>query len=358
MAGEKRALVAMSGGVDSSVVAYMVRQAGYECIGVTMLLCGDADAGQDAAAAAARLGISHETVDLRPQFREEVVRRFVETYESGATPNPCIACNRYMKFGALLALARSRGADCLVTGHYARVTHDGAAGRWLLRKALDAGKDQSYVLYALTQEQLAHVRFPLGELCKREVREMAEQLALPNAQKPESQDICFVPDGDYAGFLERHTGRDSPEGDIVDVDGTVLGRHRGAIRYTVGQRRGLGIAAAHRLYVCGKDMASNTVRVGPESALYASRLIADDLNWIAFETLDRPVRVRAKTRYRQIEQPATVSPLGDGRVQVDFDRPQRAMTVGQAVVFYGGGVDDSDLVLGGGTICAVPEQIP
>ena len=353
-----RAMIAMSGGVDSSVAALLLQRAGYDCLGVTMRLyrdpgmeraspkscCSDADE-EDAAAVCWELGIPFEDLCCTKAFEQAVIGNFIREYEAGRTPNPCIACNRFLKFEILLDHARQKGCTCLATGHYARIGRDPSTGRLQLRKALDAGKDQSYVLYMLKQEQLAFLRFPLGELRKEETRALAEAAGLINARKHESQDICFIPDGDYGAFLERWTGRRDPEGEILDPDGHVIGRHRGAVRYTIGQRRGLGVAAEHPLYVVAKDMEKHTVTVGPESALYSRELTASDFNWLSIPTPEGPIRAAARTRYRQDESPAEVWPLEGGRVRVVFDRPQRALTPGQAVVLY-----DGDLVLGGGTI--------
>lgn len=352
---DRSALVAMSGGVDSSVAAYLMLNEGFRCLGVSMRLHRDAEPGpersgarrdiEDAAKAAEQLGIPFESLDCAGAFQEQVVDEFIRVYEAGGTPNPCVNCNRFLKFDRLLRYAESRGCRDVATGHYARIEYDGASGRWLLKKALDAGKDQSYFLYALTQRQLAHVRFPLGDMEKRQVRALAERLGLANAGKRDSQDICFVPDGDYAAFIERSTGKTCPAGDFLDLEGRVVGRHKGAVRYTLGQRKGLGLAMGEPVYVCGKDMAANTVTVGPESALYAREVLVEDLNWIAVEDLTAPLRVAAKTRSRQREQPARVSPESQGRVRIVFDQPQRAVTPGQAAVFY-----DGDTVVGGGTI--------
>ncbi len=352
------ALVAMSGGVDSSVAAYLTLKAGYRCLGANMRLLqdgGEDGAGgckrrdaEDAAGAAGQLGIPFEILDCGREFQERVVDKFIRVYEAGGTPNPCVDCNRFLKFGRLLQEAEARGYHTVVTGHYARVGFDEDSGRWFLKKAVDAGKDQSYFLYTLTQRQLAHVRFPLGDLEKRQVRELAEALGLVNAGKHDSQDICFVPDGDYAAFMERGTGRTYPSGDFLDLEGRVVGRHRGTVRYTLGQRKGLGLAMGEPVYVCGKDMEANTVTVGPEGALYAREILVEDLNWIAIEALTAPMRTAAKTRSRQREQPAQVFPEAGGRVRLVFDQPQRAVTPGQAAVFY-----DGDAVTGGGTIAEV-----
>lgn len=353
-----RAMIAMSGGVDSSVAALLLQRAGYGCLGVTMRLyrdpgmeraspkscCSDADE-EDAAAVCWELGIPFEALCCTKEFEKAVIENFIREYEAGRTPNPCLACNRFLKFESLLDYARQKGCTCLATGHYARIGRDGSTGRLQLRKARDTGKDQSYVLYMLTQEQLAFLRFPLGELRKEETRALAEAAGLINARKHESQDICFVPDGDYGAFLERWTGRRFPAGDVLNTAGRVIGRHRGAIRYTIGQRRGLGVAAAEPVYVIAKDMTRNSLTVGPESALYARELIAADFNWLSIPAPEGPIRAAVRTRYRQAESPAEVRPLDDGRVRVLFDRPQRALTPGQAAVLY-----DGDLVLGGGII--------
>lgn len=348
----QRALIAMSGGVDSSVAAYLMAEAGYACAGVTMRqFCpageehGPARMEADAAQVCAALGIPHTVLDLREEFRREVMDRFVRGYRAGETPNPCVDCNRRMRAGHLLAYAKERGFDWVVTGHYARIVYDGGLGRWLLKRGADEGKDQSYVQYAMTQDQLAHFRFPLGEMSKDRVRAMAGALGLGTAHKKDSQDICFIPDGDYGDFLERYTGRTDPPGDFLDREGKPLGRHRGAARYTIGQRKGLGVSAPSRLYVLGKDMERNTVTLGPESALYSPALLAGEVNWIAFDALTGPLRCGAQTRYHQPARPVTVTPLEDGTVRVDFDAPQRAVTSGQAVVFY-----RDDAVLGGGVI--------
>ena len=357
-AGEK-ALIAMSGGVDSSVAALLMRDAGYDCMGVTMRLascdvpdggggrtcCSLADA-EDARSVAVRLGIPFYVFNFTGEFQREVVDRFVQAYLEGRTPNPCIDCNRFIKFDVLLRRAQVLGCACVVTGHYARIGREN--GRWLLKKAADSGKDQTYFLYSMTQEQLAHTQFPLGELKKTEIRAIAAAHGFLNAQKRDSQDLCFVPDGDYARVVREQSGQDSPEGDFVDETGRVLGRHRGMIHYTIGQRKGLGLALERPMYVCEKRMAENQIVLGGRESLEKWVVIADDFNWIAWEMPPGPVRVTAKTRYRQKEQPATAWALPDGRVRIEFDAPVTAPACGQAVVLY-----DRDTVAGGGTICGI-----
>lgn len=351
----KKALIAMSGGVDSSVAAACMVEAGYECLGVTMRLhdygasCGAVTEANDAAKVAEQLGFSFEILDCRSEFENQVIQRFISAYEKGDTPNPCIECNRYMKFSHLDAYAKENGCDVVVTGHYARVEYDETSGKYQLKKAKNLAKDQSYVLYFLTQEQLARIRFPLGEMPDKDsVRARAAAYGFASADKKDSQDICFVPDGKYADFIRRHTGREYPAGDFVDAEGRVLGQHKGLIGYTIGQRKGLGLALPAPLYVRRKNRADNTLLLTPESELYTDTLIACDVNWVAGEIPAAPIRVTAKIRYSAKEAPATVTPLPEGRMQVVFDTPQRAITEGQAVVLY-----DGDAVVGGGRICEV-----
>lgn len=352
-----RALIAMSGGVDSSVAAYLVKEQGYDCIGVTMKLFSNEDAGisrersccsledtEYARGVAYRLGMPYYVFNFTADFKRQVMDRFVLAYEHGATPNPCIDCNRYLKFDRLYRRARELGCEYVVTGHYARIEEQN--GRWLLKKALDAGKDQSYVLYSMTQEELRHTLFPLGEMTKVQTRETARRLGFYNADKPDSQDICFVPDGDYASFIRSFTGREYPHGDFVDAQGRILGEHSGIIGYTVGQRRGLGIAAGERLYVTKICPAENRIVLGKSSELMRAELDAKSFNFIAFDTPPDSFRAKARVRYRQHEQPATVHVTGRDTVHITFDEPQRAVTKGQAVVLY-----DGDTVIGGGEIC-------
>ena len=352
-----KALIAMSGGVDSSVAASLMLEAGFDCIGATMLLCDNALLGQpetvcnvsdgiaDAQRIAGQLGMPFYVFDTTAAFREKVVDRFIEAYEAGLTPNPCVQCNQHIKFTDLLERALELDCSHVVTGHYARIVYDEITGRHLLYKAKDLSKDQSYFLAGLTQHQLAHARFPLGELTKDQVRLIAEQRGFVNARKRDSQDICFVPDGDYKAFMERYTGKQYESGTFLDMEGNVVGKHSGAVGYTLGQRKGLGLAMGQPVYVCGKDMEKNTVTVGPDEALYATTLLATDWNWIPFRALRRPMRILAKARSRHTEQPAMVYPEENGSARVVFDEPQRAITPGQAVVLY-----DGELVVGSGTI--------
>ena len=350
----KKVMMAMSGGVDSAVGALMLKKAGYDVKGVTMQLhgenvslgeqsCSTAKDVEDAARVSAEIGIPFESYHMEADFAKCVIEPFVWAYEHGATPNPCVECNRYMKFARLHQLAKEQGFDYLATGHYARIEEK--EGRFLLKKGKDDTKDQSYMLYSLTQEQLSRTLFPLGELPKTETRDIAAKAGFANSQKPDSQDICFVPDGNYARFIEAYTKKQYPEGDFVKPDGTVIGKHQGIIRYTIGQRKGLGIALGAPAYVCKILSEENQVVIGEQKDLFTANLMATDVNWIAFDTLQEPIRCKAKTRYRQKEEWATVSPLPDGKVSVRFDMPLRAITPGQSVVFY-----DGDYVLGGGKI--------
>ena len=355
----KKALIAMSGGVDSSVAAAIMVKNGYDCIGATMKLftdmentleCQDpgclSDDAQDAHQVAKRLGFEHFVFDFKQDFEREVISRFVCAYENGNTPNPCIDCNRFIKFRALFDKAKLLGCDFIVTGHYARIEESG--GRYLLKKGIDADKDQSYVLYSLTQQELAHPLFPLGELTKIQVRDTAQQIGLTNSQKPDSQDICFVPDGDYSSFLKRETGYIPKLGDFVLADGTFVSKNKGIIHYTVGQRKGLGIAWEHPLYVISKNPENNCVVLGKNEDLFSKYLEAEDVNFIAVDKLTAPMTVTAKTRYSQKEAKAVVYPLAENKIAVEFSEAQRAVTPGQAVVFY-----KDDYLVGGGKIVAV-----
>lgn len=350
----KKALIAMSGGVDSSVAAYLMKDAGYDCIGVTMKLYDNEDIGmeqektccslsdiEDARSVAVKLGIPYYVFNFKADFKEKVIDNFIESYRCGMTPNPCIECNRHLKFAHLWQKARELQCDVVVTGHYARITEDGQG--YHLLKGKDSAKDQSYVLYSLTQEQLAHTCFPLGGYTKEEIRRIAEEQGFFNAAKKDSQDICFIPDGDYRSFIEKTTGQSSQPGDFVDKDGNVLGTHKGYYCYTIGQRRGLGISAPQSLYVTEIRPEENKVVLGSNDDLFHSHLTADNFNWI--EEVRPDEVIKARIRYHQVEKEATARVTQDGRVEVDFLEPQRAITKGQSVVLYRG-----DAVVGGGRI--------
>ncbi|MBR5135355.1 MAG: tRNA 2-thiouridine(34) synthase MnmA [Clostridia bacterium] len=349
----------MSGGVDSSVAALLLMQNGFQTDGATMRLFsaqdiytenarafGASDDASDAKAICDRLGIAHYVFDFSSDFRRHVIDEFAASYMRGETPNPCLFCNKHLKFDRFLQEANTLDYDKIATGHYARIEYDSGSDRYLLKKAIDHSKDQTYVLYAMTQRELSHTLLPLGGLLKSEIRDIAEQHGFVNADKPDSQDICFVPDGDYTAFLENILGLHAPLGDFVRLDNNaVVGRHKGLFHYTIGQRKGLGIAAEKPLYVVQKDKRHNRVILGDNADLFSESLYARDCNWIPFDRLNEPIRVTAKTRYKQAETPATVYAHDEDTVFVKFDTPQRAITAGQAVVFY-----DGDTVVGGGTI--------
>ena len=343
--------VAMSGGVDSSAAAWLLQQQGHNILGITLeMFHKDAPSRDiaDAKTVADQLGFPHHAFDFSPCFTREVMDRFVRAYERGCTPNPCVDCNKHIKFGALLEKARELGTDALATGHYARIEFQ--SGRYLLKKALHPEKDQSYVLWPLSQYQLGHTALPLGSLSKEEIRSIAAQNGLASAHKSDSQDICFVPDGDYAAFIRRHTGKDYPSGEFRSPDGRVLGTHEGIVNYTLGQRRGLGVSSNQgRLYVTALDPAANTVTLGDNASLFSTTFTAKNINLIPFDTLPGLMRLKAKVRYRMPEQPCTVEQLDGDTLRITFDQPQRAITPGQSVVLY-----DGEYVVGGGVICLSP----
>ena len=355
---ENRVLMAMSGGVDSSVSALVLRDAGYDVEGVTLKLFDNDDAclvdeksccslkdAEDARQVCLELGIPHFVYNFTRTFNDDVIDRFCDGYLRGETPNPCIDCNRYVKFAALQQRRQELGFDYVATGHYARRAFNEATGRYELKRGLDDNKDQSYVLFHLDQDTLAHMLFPLGELTKPQVRELAAIHGFINAEKAESQDICFVPDGDYATFIEKRTGTQFEPGDIVNRAGTVLGKHNGLIHYTIGQRKGIGVAAPEPLYVFTKDTARNELVVDTDANTLCTTIEVGDVNWIARTGLNEPGRFTVKTHYRQTARPATIEQTGDVTIRIAFDAPQRACAAGQAAVVY-----DEDTVICGGTI--------
>lgn len=359
----KKILVGMSGGVDSSAAALILKQKGYEVDGCTLKLfdgenftremeeapdvrtCCSVSDVMDAKSVCRKLGIEHYVFNFKDLFREKVMDAFAESYINGETPNPCINCNRYIKFDKMLARARELGYDGIATGHYARSVYDEASGRYLLKKAADERKDQTYVLYNMTQEQLARTLFPLWDMDKPEIRALAEANGLVNARKPDSQDICFVPDGDYASFIEQHTGKTFPQGDFIGTDGVKMGTHSGYIHYTIGQRKGLGAAFGKPVFVCGKDPVLNTVTLGESADLMSDVVEADDINLISVPEIKGEMRVSAKIRYNMQAVSGTLTAVGDSRLRVKFDTPVRAAAKGQALVIY-----DGDTVVGGGKI--------
>jgi len=355
-----RVVVAMSGGVDSSVVAAILKEEGYQVIGMTMQIwpsdkpaseidrfggCCRFGALEDAKRVAYKLGIPHYVVNFKDVFAQKVIADFCREYSLGRTPNPCIRCNQYIKFGALLERARRLGADFVATGHHVRIEKGGASSRYLLKKGSDRRKDQSYVLYTLSQEQLEHTLLPIGNFTKDRVRKIARELEIPVAAKPESQEICFIPDDDYPKFLEAYIPQAIKPGPILDRRGNTLGEHRGILFYTIGQRKGLGLSTKEPLYVTSIVHEKNAIVVGGKEEIYGTELIASGLNWISLTKLKQPITAKAKIRYLHNEAEAEITPIDEDRVHVRFKEPQMAITPGQAVVFY-----DGDTVIGGGTI--------
>lgn len=342
--------VAMSGGVDSSVAALLTTENGDEAIGLMMKLhdgesCGSADDAKDAEEVAKKLNFPFYLCSFKDEFDKNVIEPFIDDYINARTPNPCVFCNRTMKFGVLLKEAEKHGCTHIATGHYARIEYDDNSKRYLLKKGIDDTKDQSYMLYSLTQEQLAKTRFPLGSFTKEEVRKLAEEKNLVNAKKSESQDICFIPDGEYASFIEKRIGKSFEEGSFVGTSSEVYGKHKGIIHYTVGQRKGLGLSFPQPMFVKEINPITNEVVLSKNEELFSRELIAEKVNFIAFEKLESPLRVYAKIRYHHKEQPAVITEVGENKIKLVFDEAQRAITKGQSVVFY-----DDDIVLGGGII--------
>ncbi|MBQ8227655.1 MAG: tRNA 2-thiouridine(34) synthase MnmA [Clostridia bacterium] len=345
-----KVLIAMSGGVDSSVAAEIIKSQGYETSGAIMSLYGDKGSGKpediaDAKRVADSLGMPFYVFNFSEDFKKYVITDFVEAYKNALTPNPCVVCNKYIKFGVFLDKAVELGFDYVATGHYAKVEYNEDTNRYTVKKADDESKDQSYMLYSLTQQQLSKVLLPLGGYSKNSARDIARKVGFDNADKHDSQDICFIPDGEYAAFIERWCGKKFEKGEFVNKAGEFIAEHKGLINYTIGQRKGLGIAAPAPYYVLKKDAETNKVILGSNDDLFLDTLEATDVNFISIESLTEPMKVKAKVRYKQKETDATIYPIENGDVKVVFDVPQRAITPGQSVVFY-----DGDVVLGGGII--------
>ena len=344
---KKKILLGMSGGVDSSVSAVVLQEQGYEVIGATMKLWEDTEkAIEDAKKVCEKLGIEHHVIDCTEKFRCRVINKFISEYENAKTPNPCVECNRYLKFGAFYEKAKELGCEYIATGHYAKTEYSEKYKRYVLKKSDEEKKDQTYFLYYIPKEEIEYIIFPLqNRTSKEETRKIAEKNSLQVAHKKDSQEICFIPDNDYQKFLQKYSSQKPKVGNIVLKDGTVLGKHNGLINYTIGQRKGLGISYKEPLYVIKLDIQKNQVIVGTEQDLYSKELIANEINWLAIDQLKEPLKLKAKVRYRAKEAECTVYPIENEQVKVIFDEPQRAITPGQSVVFY-----DEDIVIGGGKI--------
>lgn len=356
----KRVMIGMSGGVDSSVAAYLLKQQGYDVIGVTMKLwqddedddlieneggCCSLAAVEDARKVAEKIGIPFYVLNFSDVFKQKVIEPFIDEYLNGRTPNPCIACNKHIKFDDFFKKARQIGCDYVATGHYAKIEQDEETGRFLLKKSVTDKKDQTYALYNLTQEQLEHTLLPIGEFEKDRVREIAKEMGMDVHNKPDSQEICFVKDNDYAGYVKKHSKKRIEDGYFVDTNGNVLGKHNGIVNYTIGQRKGLGIAFGKPMFVVDINAKKNTVILGDNEDIFSKELIARDVNFIPFDKIEEPIRVQAKIRYSAKPADATVYALRNGKIKIAFDEPQRAITKGQSVVMY-----DGDTVIGGGII--------
>lgn len=355
----KKVMIGMSGGVDSSVAAYLLKKQGYDVIGVTMKLwqddndnlieleggCCSLSAVEDARRVCDKIGIPFYVLNFSDIFKEKVIKPFIDEYLNGRTPNPCIACNKHIKFEDFFNKARQIGCDYVATGHYAKIEKDEKTGRYLLKKSITDKKDQTYALYNLTQEQLKHTLLPIGDYEKEKVREIAKEIGIDVHNKPDSQEICFVKDNDYAGYVKKHSPKKIEEGYFIDTKGNILGKHKGIIHYTIGQRKGLGIAFGKPMFVVDIDPVKNTVILGDNEDIFKKGLIAKDFNLISIDDIKEPIRVTAKHRYSAKPSPATLSKIDDEHIKVVFDEPQRAITKGQSVVFY-----DNDVVIGGGII--------